>query len=860
MPDRPSWRRALSIAVTAGGTARAYPSRVDHSRKWFAALLAATFGGIVVAALLPERLQGATQWATGVAGGLWCLLCAATMVTAATQPRPRRTRIASVGARNLITCGLVVVAAAAVGLGRPAHNRRTSVLPRGLHAFEGNVTSVRRHQRGTLLSAKIESGHRLGRTEPQVPLQAGLRVRLFTDLALDAVPGDLVSVVARLSPRHPHRNFSPAFQPPHRQQVALGRINTQSQVVVRKRLWLRWKLEEVRNHIRAALLETLPPDTAGFALALVLGESGHLREPSRRAFRRAGVAHLLAVSGLHVTLVAGCLLRCLFCVLVAWPGAVARHDCRRLAALLTIPFALLFAALAGGSPSAVRAAVTASLHWGLFAAGRKPEPQMVTLAAVTVLAFAYPEDVLRPGFLLSVLATSAIVTTPHSETLGWLRSALVTSYRTAVATAPVLYAWFASVPSIGVLSNLVLIPAASLIWIPLALVHASCASISKTGLAELTGACFNVATELMLFVCGLFARLELFGELPPPTPWQLAAVSALAFAALWQRGRLRRIVMGLALLLWLSCELLLRVAPRNTDELRVSFLDVGQGDAALISMPNGQHAIIDAGGTVRPRKQSQRSAGIGKRVLVPLFRAQRIRSLALAVLSHAHPDHYGGMNELFQFRTPDELWVSLQAEHEMPDGAVATLLGRVRALGTDVVYPDRACRKPRLFGDVAIRLLAPCPHYDAGYGLNDNSLVAVLEYANLRILFTGDIEQHGEAALLRAHPELRADIVKVPHHGSDTSSGAPLIRQLGPAAAIVSAGRDNLFGHPHPSVLDRYESHSVRVLRTDLDGAIEIRSDGRRTWIRSWRKPDWLPLTAHPALSDKPPKRQSIAP
>ncbi len=260
--------------------------------------------------------------------------------------------------------------------------------------------------------------------------------------------------------------------------------------------------------------------------------------------------------------------------------------------------------------------------------------------------------------------------------------------------------------------------------------------------------------------------------------------------------------------------------------LRITMLDVGQGDGALVDLPNGELLLVDAGGG-RPDP--------GARALVPLLRARRRSVVDLAVLTHPHPDHYGGLRALRESMPVGELWDSGQAEAESPHGPVARLLRSARRTAGRVRLAEAVCHRPRRYGGAELEVLWPCPGYDPGYDPNDNSIVLRLSYGERRFLFTGDIEELAEHALVERGEDLSADWLKVPHHGSRTSSTDAFLDAVRPRLAAVSCGRRNRFGHPHPEVTARYDARGIPLFRTDREGGLVFESDGRTIRARTTR-------------------------
>jgi competence protein ComEC len=220
--------------------------------------------------------------------------------------------------------------------------------------------------------------------------------------------------------------------------------------------------------------------------------------------------------------------------------------------------------------------------------------------------------------------------------------------------------------------------------------------------------------------------------------------------------------------------------------------------------------------------------------------------LDLVVLSHPHPDHYGGLFAVLRQIEVGELWDTGQAEAEDPSGQAAALLSLARARGVRVRGPRALCNAPQKLADVRLTVLAPCPGFDPGYDPNDNSLVLRLDHGKRRFLFAGDAEAHEEAELVRRHGRaLAADVLKVGHHGSRTSSTPPWLDRVQPWLAVISAGRGNPFGHPHPQALSHLSRQAAHVLTTAQRGGVRVFSDGDALIVDAWDRS--LALASHAA-------------
>jgi competence protein ComEC len=582
-------------------------------------------------------------------------------------------------------------------------------------------------------------------------------------------------------------------------------------------------IDRARAHVRARIDATYGAEVAPMARALVLGESD-LEPSDDAAFRASGLSHLLAVSGMHLVLVVVGVVKVVRAFLARTPLARG-YDVGRFAALIGLPLTWFYADFAGGSGSAVRAAWMLTVQLGLRALARRVDPWRALALSVAAFVLVDPLGAFDVSFVLSAAATFGLLA--FGDRIGtWLEArvarvpkgilrSLAATAAATITCAPLIARMSGTVAIVGLAANLVAVPVGEAAALPLCLGHALLAPwpAAESGAATTASGALAVTRAIARGAAKVPAL-----PVPPPTDGQLAVLVVVIGGVASRRLRAPGLLACAAALVLFELRAIGHGRPEG--RLRATFLDVGQGDAALVDLPDGSALLIDGGGIVGS------PVDVGERVVAPVLRARRRGELRAVVLSHPHPDHFGGLPAALRGVQAAELWDTGQGEREGVGGGYATLLSQFGTWRTR--RPDTLCGEHAL-GGAAVQVLAPCPGPLVERGPNDNSFVLRIRLGRRSILFLGDAEHEEEAELVARHgAALASDVIKVGHHGSRTSSTAALLDAVHPSLAVVSCGVRNRFGHPHPSTLAAFDERGIRTLRTDHDGTVVVETDGEQ--------------------------------
>ena len=614
---------------------------------------------------------------------------------------------------------------------------------------------------------------------------------------------------------------------------------------------LRIRTERVIDNIYSSSETVAPSLHAQLLKGILLGKRSDLPTETLDLFRNSGTFHVLAVSGLHVGLIA------MFCYF----GFSLFRLPRKMLCLLTIIAVLIYACLIGFRPSVFRASLMAILF--LFATLIDRDADLFNLLAFAalVLLLLNPEQLWDVGFQLSFVAVASIVyfvpkmegplrrlweaednsssqdsipilTRFRNEAVKWLVLSYLVTLAAQIGTTPLIaYHFFRTYP-LGILAGPFAVGLVSLI-VAVGMVSV-CIGFIWLPLAKLLALLNHAVISIFLALIGMFGQTWGVVKLTPPTfgifVFYIACFLGLAhWRSVYKHWRVSSLIGLSVIAIWVWSA----AFHERGRLLEVVTLDVGQGDATFIRFPDNRTMLIDGGVQRRYYDEKKRRLveyDVGKRVLEPYFDFHGIRKLDLVVLTHPDIDHGGGLGYILEnFEVGRVIGISEMAldsqTHRQLHAIVTTnnipyafpYAGRIDLTPTatlNLLHPIDAASTDLLDGDK-----------------NDDSLVIKLTYREVDILFTGDIGKKAELRLIASGQDLRSEVLKVPHHGSSTSSSAPFIDAVQPRYAIFSLGQSSRYQFPHPDVVARYRARGCVQLRTDQLGAITLRSDGKRCWV-----------------------------
>ena len=612
---------------------------------------------------------------------------------------------------------------------------------------------------------------------------------------------------------------------------------------IRWRIWNQF--DRWRGSIRLAAVRSLSQPALGLYLGVIVGDRGYLDQELRDRFMVTGTVHLLSISGSHLGLVAALMFllvkRTLLVLLPAsWLMALSsRITPTRLAAVATVFPLTAYACLAGAELATVRSLIMILV--ALTAKWLGHEQRMfhaLSVAAVGILLHD-PRAIYDISFQLSFLSVCAIAwwlcwsaVMPNDRTedassrlsrvARWGTEAFVMSAVVTLTTVPLVAFYFNQLPWLGLVTNLLAVPIMGGLLVPMGLLSALWQSALGTEDLPFAGAIqwsidrFNACLSSVSFIPG--------GEwhvASPSVPSMVLFYGCLLAIWLGFHRRMIRWIAGAGLLLLVSWWIWSPRLLLDGDRFRVTFLDVSQGDSAVIELPDGEVVLIDGGATYE-------RFDMGRGVVAPYLWNRGIRTIDHVIATHPQLDHVGGLAYVLRHFTVRHFWGTGDTREEPFYQRLQQALAQ-QGLTEEVAQTEHDVLSS---GDCRLHVLnppdgaelrkLPLGRRTKGHALNNRSIVVQLACGNHRMLFTADVEQEALWRMSQSRRSERVDIVKVPHHGAGSSLQRDWLERVSPRHAVISVGRHNSYGHPAQNVLDAYVNRGIAIYRTDRDGGIWV--------------------------------------
>lgn len=579
------------------------------------------------------------------------------------------------------------------------------------------------------------------------------------------------------------------------------------------------RIEEYRYAINRFILQRFSDNSAGFLCSITTGYKSNISKDIRDAFNKTGLAHILSISGTHFGLFSLCIFNIIKLFLRYVPYNILIRltiylTPSQLSAILSFPFMLFYLLLSGSSIPAIRAFIMISLFLlGILISRKGYWFSFLALSAFIIVLWE-PENIKSISFQLSFLAVLFIGFSikefehekENSKIKRLIKKTLMITLFASIGTAPIVAYYFHYVSLISPLTNLLIAPVIGFIVIPL--------SVLSSFIFLFTGK-FVFDSLISFFTDYSIQLIKIFADIPyssvnvPAIPLIIIIFFYISFNFYFRFKRKYLLVVP-----FIPIIIFIIVSLFKEKDLSVTFLDVGQGDSAVIQLPDNYVIVLDTGRTGYEAASLLRY--LGK------------ETIDVLVISHIHPDHTGGISYLLRNFNIKQLW---------DNGRVLFSQELLEKLSSVKHY---SFNKGDIieFDSTKIYVLHPYKGFYTMFGSkhdsqNNESLVFKIVYKDKTLLFTGDIEEEAQKELMNLGIWLRSDVIKVPHHGAKSSAYRPFFEIVSPKIAIISSGRNNPFNHPHQEMLDVLKD--ADIYRTDIDGAIKVSVNNSSIKIKTWK-------------------------
>lgn len=622
---------------------------------------------------------------------------------------------------------------------------------------------------------------------------------------------------------------------------------------------LRYLSERIRTEIGRKIDAAVPEENRGVYRAILIGDRSRVDPATLETFKGSGTMHILAISGLHMAVIGALLYLVFYRLLSRSEWILLRFSVRKAAAFLSMPLLVCYGLLAGMNTPVMRAVIMSCVVIVAVCTDRRKSPSTLLAFAAMVILALDPIQVYTASFQLSFSAVIGIlflypalqkltfpdISRPNPsfriKIANWLLSGLLVSIVATLATTPIALHFFNRFSLVGIAANLVVEPLICL-WNLTAGFFAIVFLFLQPDISDLLLSFGSIGLDIALRVTRFFSSYSWSTLwLPSPALWLMILYYLALIGAIFSAIRRNRLCV-VGVLLFAGCCLIMFVplriiSPDKRDDLRITFLDVGQGSSTLLEYPSGLNILIDGGGP------AFRSTSVGERIIAPLLWHKGIRKLDAIAITHPDADHYNGLDFIVKHFSPSFIWVRDTVGH---DTSYRQLMELAAQENIAVIVPEQGQRLGR--GGEYVECIE-----NLAIKQNPESVADNRQQANAGIvlkgcfdkrctLFPGDIGRGEEKFLIDLEHDLAADLLLAPHHGSITSNSPDFLTAVSPQLLVVSAGRSGGGHFPHHNLVDECKKRQLPLMTTSRLGTLNILAGQGTYQVWGYARPDNNPL------------------
>lgn len=590
-------------------------------------------------------------------------------------------------------------------------------------------------------------------------------------------------------------------------------------------------LYKVKNKIIKNINNKFPEETRGVFLGILLGDKSSIEEDVRQNFADSSLSHILAVSGTHISYV-------VICILVLFKKLKLNKNIRKALASLVL---FMYLYLVDFSVSATRAVIMSTIVIMQMLFYRKQDTITTIALSSIIILINNPYSILNIGFLLSYGGTIGIILFVNKISIeskedffqrfkSYLKDICIVTISAQIIIAPIIIYYFNTISFTFIISNII----ASLIIGPIIMIGLVIIAISffKIPIISLIIRFYNILIVILVKTADIISKIPISKiYLKTPTTLEIIFYYSVVFLVallIYIKKSNRKFIKKTIqidiynlknffinnrnkVLIFISIVSLISITSiKIPKELKINFIDVGQGDSCLITTPQNKKVIVDSGGS--------ESYDVGKNVLLPYLLDKRITKIDYIMISHFDTDHCKGFEYVLENIKVKNVIISKQSETSESFKQIMKII-RKKRINLIIVQKET---KIKIDNFTTVDILSPQSENIAD-NMNDNSIVAKFEAYNFSILFTGDASEKIEKELIKEKINLKSDILKVSHHGSKTGTSEEFLKSVKPKIALIGVGENNKFGHPTKDVIKRLTENKIKIYRTDTDGEIRIK-------------------------------------